>query len=124
MNTVNKNMAPLEVVRAVCQAADAMKAEDIVILDLRGRTFFTDYFVIMSGRSTRHVQSIAETIEEKLGRKRSASAEGRQEGHWILLDLDDVIVHVFYRESRLFYNLEELWHDAPRVPIPGAPAPA
>lgn len=105
---------------AVCAriALDA-KAEDLVVLDVRGLASFTDYFVIMSGRSTRHVQGLAEAIESELSAKRisSKSSEGLREGMWVLLDFGDVVVHVFYHETRGFYDLEGLWHDAPRLDV-------
>jgi len=95
------------------------KAEDVVVLDVRGLASFTDYFVIMSGRSTRHVQGLAEAIEGELSAKRvnSKHSEGLQEGMWVLSDFGDVVVHVFYHEKRSFYDLEGLWHDAPRIDV-------
>lgn len=97
-------------------ALDA-KAEDLIVLDVRGISSFTDYFVIMSGRSTRHVQGLAENIEAEMRSKRinTSHAEGLEEGMWVLLDFDDVVVHIFYYEQRKFYDLEGLWHDAKRV---------
>ncbi len=108
-----------EIAQACSRIASDAKAEDIVILDLRGISSFTDYFVIMSGRSTRHVQALAESIENELRSKRikTSRAEGLQEGKWVLLDFDDVIVHVFYHEQRNFFDLEGLWHDAPRIDL-------
>jgi ribosome-associated protein len=103
---------------AVCaRIALDTKAEDLVVLDVRGLASFTDYFVIMSGRSTRHVQGLAEAIESELSAKRinSRHSEGLREGLWVLLDFGDVVVHVFYHETRRFYDLEGLWHDAPRI---------
>lgn len=99
-------------------ALDA-KAEDPVVLDVRGKASFTDYFIILSGRSTRHVQGIAEGIEGELRAKRvnATSAEGLQEGQWVLLDFDDVVVHIFYHEQRQFFDLEGLWHNADRLDI-------
>ena len=93
------------------------KGEDIVVLDVRKMSSFTDYFVILSGRSTRHVQALAENLENELRSKRinTSRAEGLAEGKWVLLDFDDVIVHIFYHEQRDFYDLEGLWHDAPRL---------
>ena len=103
-------------------AADA-KAEDLVALDLRGLTFFTDFFLIMSGRSTRHVQALAEAFEDAFHAKRAAGrrSEGLSEGLWVVLDLGDVVAHIFYHEQRAFYDLEGLWHDAPRVELAEAP---
>ena len=93
------------------------KGEDIVVLDVRKMSSFTDYFVILSGRSTRHVQALAESLENELRSKRisSSRAEGLSEGKWVLLDFGDVVIHIFYHEQRDFYDLEGLWHDAPRL---------
>ena len=93
------------------------KAEELVILDVRGLSSFTDYFVIMSGRSTRHVQGLAETIGSGLSSKRisSKNCEGMKEGLWVLLDYSDVVVHIFYKDTRSFYDLDGLWHDAPQL---------
>ena len=103
---------------AICAkiAADG-KGENIVILDVRKISSFTDYFVILSGRSTRHVQALAESLENELRSKRisSSRAEGLSEGKWVLLDFGDVVIHIFYHEQRDFYDLEGLWHDAPRL---------
>lgn len=99
-------------------AADA-KAENLVVLDVDGISSFADFFVIMNGRSTRHVQGIAEAIENQLRAKRikPSHTEGMREGLWVLLDFDDVVVHIFYHEQREFYNLEGLWHDARKVEV-------
>jgi ribosome-associated protein len=105
---------------AVCaRIALDTKAEDLVVLDVRGLASFTDYFVIMSGRSTRHVQGLAEALESELSAKRISGkhSEGLREGLWVLLDFGEVVVHVFYSETRGFYDLEGLWHDAPRIDI-------
>lgn len=109
----------LELATICGRAALDAKAEDLVILDVRGIASFTDYFVIMSGRSSRHVQGLAETLEAAMRSKRisAAKAEGIQDGMWVLLDFGDVVVHIFYHEQRSFYDLEGLWHDAPRVEI-------
>lgn len=95
------------------------KAEDIVIIDVSGISSFTDYLVIMSGRSTRHVQALSEGLEGELRSKRikTSGTEGLSEGTWVVLDFNDVVVHVFYHEQRGFYDLEGLWHDAPRVEL-------
>ncbi len=95
------------------------KAEELSILDVRGLATFTEYFVIMSGSSTRHVQALAEAIEGKLRSKRvnTSRAEGLTEGKWVLLDFDDVVVHIFYHEERKFYDLEGLWGDAKQIAV-------
>jgi ribosome-associated protein len=119
------NIPGLELARIVARVCLEKKAEDLVILDVRGISSFADYFVIMSGRSTRHVQGLAQVVDEELRRKRldAEASEGYNEGRWILLDYNDVVVHIFYGEVRSFYDLEGLWHDAPRVAVQ-EPAPA
>jgi ribosome-associated protein len=119
--TKNKHHAKssLEIAKLSARAALDKKAEDLIVLDVSGISSFADYFVIMSGRSTRHVQGLAEAVESKLRTKRmsNANTEGLKEGLWVLLDYDDVIVHIFYKETRGFYDLEGLWHDAPKVEV-------
>ncbi len=112
-----------ELAQICARAALDTKAEDLVILDVRGLTTFTDYFLIMNGRSTRHVQSLAEAIEAKFRSKRikTSSAEGLREGMWVLLDFDDVVVHIFYHEQRKFYDMEGLWSEGKRVAIESSP---
>lgn len=109
----------LELARQCARIALDHKAEDLILLDVHELTSFADYFIIMSGRSTRHVQGLAENIEKELSRKRISSkhSEGLKDGLWVLLDYNDVIVHIFYKDTRGFYDLEGLWHDAPRVEI-------
>ena len=114
-----RNKSSLELATICAHAALDTKAEDLVVLDVQGISSFTDYFIIMSGRSSRHVQGLAEAMEKAMRSKRisAAKAEGIQEGMWVLLDFDDIVVHIFYHEQRSFYDLEGLWHDAPRVEI-------
>ncbi len=109
----------LELAEACARAALDAKAEKLVVLDVRGLATFTDYFVIMDGRSTRHVQGIAEAINGEMSKKRvkASQTEGLQDGMWVLLDYNDVVVHIFYYGQRDFYNLEGLWHDAKKVEI-------
>ncbi len=104
-----------ELAQICAQVALDSKAEDVVTIDVRGLASFTEHFVIMSGRSTRHVQGLAESIERELRSKRvkASRAEGLQDAMWVLLDFDDVVVHIFYHEQREFYDLEGLWHEAP-----------
>ena len=116
---IHRKKTSTELARLCVHAALEKKAQDPIILDVRKICSFTDYFVIMSGRSTRHVQGLAEAIEAELRSKRlsTTKAEGLQEGTWVLLDFNDVVVHIFYSESRKFYDIEGLWHDAPRVTL-------
>lgn len=114
-----EDMTGLELATLCAKIASDAKAEDMVVLDVTGKASFTDYFVIMNGRSTRHVTGLAETIEGELRSKRikATSAEGLQEGMWVLLDFSDVVVHIFYHEQRKFYDLEGLWNHADKLDI-------
>lgn len=99
-------------------AAEAVdrRASDVVLLDLRGLTSATDWFVLASGESETQVKSIADRIEVRVKEDRDAKpwhVEGRETGRWVLLDYVDVVVHVFHRETRDYYELERLWADAP-----------
>lgn len=93
------------------------KAFDLVILDVRQLTSFTDAFIICSGRSNRQVTAIAEYIQVSLKEKdiKPLSVEGKREGHWVLLDYGHVIIHIFYEPVRDFYDLESLWIDAGKI---------
>ena len=114
-----RNKSALEIARLCGRAGLGAKAEELMILDVSQLSSFSDYFVIMSGRSTRHVQGLAAAVEEEMGKKRlsTSTSEGLSEGLWILLDYTDVVVHIFYHETRKFYDLEGLWHDAPQVTL-------
>ena len=99
----------------LAEAAFDRKADDLVALDLRGLTSFADVFLLATGRSTRQVRSIADAVEEAaraLGDK-PLGIEGYEKGRWVLLDLGDVIVHVFQPEVRRHFDLERLWSEAP-----------
>ena len=110
-----------EVVRLAADAAAAVKPSYLVILDLRGLCSFTDHFLIASADSARQVRAIAERVEEQLARARirMSHREGMGEAQWILLDYQDVVVHIFDDETREFYDLERLWADAPKQQLVG-----
>ena len=95
----------------VLQSLDDDKAEDIVTIDLRGRTAMADTMVIASGRSSRQVSAIAQKLLDRLKERfrLSARAEGKDIGDWVLIDTGDVVVHVFRPEVREFYQLEKMW---------------
>ena len=108
-------------VRLALHAAGEKKAHDLVVLDLREVASFTDYFVIASGTNVRQVQAIADAVQEQLRKQlsvRPARVEGYNSAEWVLLDYGDFIFHVFEEKSRRFYDLERLWRDAARVPLP------
>lgn len=95
----------------IIESLEDDKAEDIVPIDLRGRSSMADYMVICSGRSSRQVGAIAEKLMDRLKQDfgRSCKIEGKDQGDWVLIDTNDVIVHVFRPEVREFYQLEKMW---------------
>jgi len=102
-------------IRALLEVLDAGKGEDVAVLDMRGVAGFTDFMVLSSGRSDTHVRALVDAVDKKRRDQgvKPAHIEGRAKGTWVLLDYFDVLVHVFTRESRDFYQLERLWRDAP-----------
>jgi ribosome-associated protein len=110
---------PLETARKTGELALTRKAEDVVLLDLTKVAAATDYFVIASGASDVQVKAIADAIVEGLEQQGIAvwHVEGYANRRWILVDLVDVVVHVFHRDARDFYGLERLWGDVPRTQL-------
>ncbi len=106
-------LARLEKAQLVVGAALEHKAEDLVALDVRSVASFTDTFVLATGSSDRHVRAIADSVEEAIEARgeRPLGIEGYDEGRWLLMDLNDLIVHVFVSEVRKHYDLERLWGD-------------
>ena len=104
---------------AAARAALEKKAEEVVVLDLRGVSGYTDFLVIGSGSSDRQLETIAESVEKELKSQghRVVGSEGQRGGRWVLLDFGDVVVHVFHKDERGHYDLEGLWADAPRVAV-------
>ncbi|MDD5448987.1 MAG: ribosome silencing factor [Candidatus Omnitrophica bacterium] len=102
------------------QSADDKKAQEIIALDLRKASNLCDYFFICSAGSTRQAKAIADGIIESLKKKkvRPWHIEGYNEGRWVLLDYNTVVVHILHNEARSFYKLERLWGDAPHVTFP------
>ena len=108
----------IEALACTCaHLADERKGEDIVVLEVGGVAFFTDYFVIVTGRNARQLRAIAEDIRHQAKRLGwpCIGIEGEAETGWILLDLGDAIVHLFAPDARRLYDLELLWGDAPRT---------
>lgn len=107
-------MKPLAVVKIIEDSLEDKLGEDIKVLDLKGLSNIADYFVIVNGKNTNHLRSMADDIEQKLqavGEKLHHS-EGYSSGTWILLDYGHVLVHIFNKEEREFYGLEHVWSDA------------
>ena len=92
------------------------KGRDIVLLDMGGISTFCDWFVLVSAGSPRMVKAISKSIDKGLSAKKisSINIQGRQDPNWVLMDYGDVVVHIFYTQTREFYALEKLWSDAPR----------
>jgi ribosome silencing factor RsfS/YbeB/iojap/nicotinate (nicotinamide) nucleotide adenylyltransferase len=103
---------PGELLELILRTLEDGKAEDIVTIELAGKTTIADQMVIASGRSTRQVLSLAEHLEEALARRIRISVEGKTQGDWVLIDASDVIVHLFRPEIRAYYNLEKMWGEA------------
>jgi ribosome-associated protein len=101
-------------------AALEKKAADVVVLDLRQSSAFTDFFVICTGANVRQVQAIAESVQDSLARRgvKPALVEGLGRAEWVLIDYFDIIFHIFTPATREFYGLERLWGDAQRVEVP------
>ena len=108
-------------IQLAIKCASEKKAFDMVALDLRDITSFTEFFIIASGSNQRQVQAIADEINEQLKKQlatRPVRIEGYNSADWVLLDYGDFVVHIFNGESREFYDLARLWRDARRVEIP------
>jgi ribosome-associated protein len=111
--------ASRELALAVAKAALDKKAVNVQIVDVVGRVDYTDFLVVMSGRSDRHVLSVADAIEEELRKlkRKPEAVEGRPQGNWVVLDFGEVVAHVFQEEARSFYDLDNLWQDARKIPV-------
>ena len=109
----------LALAQRAAQIAIDNKAQDVVLLDLRGVTDMTDFFIIASGTSDTHVRAIGEHVLEEMKKEGTPAhhVEGLERGRWVLLDFVDFVVHVFHPTLRNFYQLERLWADAEQVPL-------
>jgi ribosome-associated protein len=124
---ISKSMLDGRTKALLCaQRALDYKAQEVMLLDVRALSSFADYFLICSAGSSRQAQGIAGRLEEALRDHgvRPLGVEGRREGHWVLMDYGDVIVHIFHETTRRFYDLESLWSEAERVLLEGDFSPA
>lgn len=118
--TRTRNTAIEQMARRAAAVCVDNKGADVVVLDLRGLTDMTDFFVIASGTSDTHVRSIADHLMTDLRAAGAAAraADGLATGRWVVLDFVDFVVHVFHPSLRSFYQLERLWGDAPALALP------
>ncbi len=112
-------MTERELLVISAKAADDKRAEDIVALNMHGISLIADYFLICHGNSEKQVQAIAREMKQKAEEAgiHVKRLEGFDEAKWILVDMGDVVAHVFHRDERLYYNLERLWGDAPQEDV-------
>lgn len=105
-------MKPEELKTLAIDALEELKASDITVINVHNRTSITDYMIICSGRSSRHIHSIADNVvmRTKQAGQQPLGIEGKHSNDWVLIDLGDVVVHVMLPETRKFYHLEKLWH--------------
>lgn len=108
-----------EMVKMAVSALEDKKGEDIRIIDIREVSVLTDYFIIASGSNNNQVQAMTDNVEEVLAKAgyTCRQVEGYQSANWILMDYQDIIVHVFCREDRLFYDLERIWRDGKTIEL-------
>lgn len=106
----------------IAEAAQSKHAEEIIVFHVSELTSLSDFFVLCSAESEPQMRAIVDAVEDSLSKEgsRPYGIEGREGGLWILLDYNDVILHIFKKEAREFYSLDRLWGDAPRIPFPGA----
>lgn len=111
-----------DLLQVVYKALDDKKAEDIVVLNMKNISLLADYFIICHGNSERQIQAIAREVIDKVEENGFdvKRVEGFDAARWVLIDLNDVVVHIFNKEDRQFYNLERLWGDAPQIEVPSA----
>lgn len=100
------------------------RARNIEIIDVTGKVDYADFLVLMTGQSDRHVATLAQAVDEQLAKEgaHAISVEGLPKAQWVLIDFVDVVVHVFLEDARALYDLDGLWMDARRVPVPESPS--
>jgi len=119
---VTATQRALELVRTAAEAASDKLAEDIVAFDVSDQLVITDAFLLCSASNDRQVRAVVDEVEDRLrdiGAK-PVRREGERDGHWVLLDYADVVVHVQHQDARVFYALERLWRDCPLIELPAS----
>lgn len=109
-------MSLIKKIKKIVKSIEDKKGENITVLDLKGLTWITDYFIIASGNSIIQTKTIADNILQNI-KENPVSVEGIEDGKWILIDYGEIIVHIFLNETRDYYKLEKLWRDAKVVKI-------
>lgn len=106
-----------EIAKLAISALEDKKAEDIKVIDISGVSVIADYFIIANGSNRNQIQALSDNVEEVLGRAgvHLRQIEGYDNANWVLLDFHDVIIHIFDRENRLFYDLERIWRDGKMI---------
>ena len=114
-------MASLDKALLCMKIIKERKAVDPILFEVGAMTDLSDYFIIAGGNSSRQVQAISQHVSRRMREEgfKPFGVEGEQEGHWVLMDFGDVVVHIFYQPVRDFYDLEGLWVEAPRIDING-----
>ncbi len=114
---MNENQQSLAMAKLALKAMEEKKAEDIKIIDIHEVSTIADYFLIASGNNRSQIQAICDEVEESLGRSGypKKQSEGYDTANWILMDYGDIIVHIFDKQNRLFYDLERIWRDGKEI---------
>jgi len=110
----------IELTHVAAKAAAEVKAEEIIALDVSERLVLTDVFLVASGNSERQVRSIVDAVEKRMAEHgvKALRREGADEARWVLLDFNDIVVHIQHAEDRVYYALERLWKDCPVIDLP------
>lgn len=111
-------MTSKEMAKIAASALDEKKGVDLRIIDISEVSIMTDYFIVVSGNSDRQVQALADAVQDELGKVDvfARNVEGYHGANWILLDFNDVVVHIFDQENRAFYDIERIWRDGTWIP--------
>ena len=116
---MDKKLTQEEIIEIAVKAFDSKKAEDIQVIKIKDLTIIADYFIIADGTSSTQTKALADEVEFKLAEAglKPKQIQGNNGSNWIILDYIDIVIHVFYKETRDFYNLERLWSDGENVDI-------